>query len=70
MEEQRPQAVTVEVDVALSRPPGTHARIWVELSVLPEWGRDLHEAEELACQVAMTREGVVMPVGARIIDWS
>jgi hypothetical protein len=69
--EHWPERVTVEVDLALRRPPAVHARVWVDVAVQPEWGRNLAEAEELACQVACaTRPQVVMPVGARIVDWS
>lgn len=58
----------VEVDVALRRPPRADKRVWVWVAVAdgPHAGTT---AEELACQIAAATPGVVMPVGARVIDW-
>lgn len=61
------QTLTVEVDVALSRPPVSDARIWVEVAVGPDgWVA----AAETACQMAACHPAVTMPVGYRIIDWT
>lgn len=69
--------VRTEVDVALSRPPGVHATVFVDVAV--PWvpavptTRDLDLADawakDLACCIAMaTRPNVVMPVGVRIVE--
>lgn len=62
-------SLLVEVDVAVRRPPRTDARVWTW--VLVEEGPHAGaQAEEIACQMATALPGVVMAVGARVIDWA
>lgn len=55
----------VEVDIALSRPP----KIDQTVLCVVESPNGV-EAELLACQIAQARQGVVMAVGSRVVDWS
>ena len=57
------------MDVALRRPPGVHAHTWTWVLVEPGPYAGAH-AEEIACQMAACVPGVVMPIGARVIDWN
>lgn len=62
--------VTVEVDVATARPPRVHARMYTTLEIERRTRTNVQaEAEEIACQMAALHPAVVMPVGARVIDW-
>lgn len=62
--------VLVEVDVATARPPRTHATIYTWLAVESRDRTNVQiEAEQTAMLMAMCHPAVVMPVGARIIDW-
>ena len=62
--------VTVEVDVAMCRPPRVHARMYTTLVVerRDRWNVQL-EAEDTAMHMAMSHPHVEMVVGARVIDW-
>lgn len=53
---------TVEVDVALRRPPRPDATVRVRISAL-----SATEAELVACQMASCDRRVVMAVGSRIV---
>ena len=62
--------VLVEVDVATRRPPAIHARTYTWLTLESRNRTNVQvEAEETAMLMAMCHPFVVMPVGARIIDW-
>lgn len=70
--------VDVEVAVATRRPPGEHATIYCSVSVdLPEHDptiaglnaaidRATTEAKAIACEMAMARTNIVMPVRATV----
>jgi hypothetical protein len=69
-EDDEPVAVLVEVDVATCRPPKIDARIYTWVSVERTSRTNVEvEAEETACLMALCHPSVVMPVGARIIEW-
>ena len=60
---------TVEVDVALSRPPRVHATRRVVVAVDPalsDWAAD-NDAALVASQIAQAHDDVVMAVGTRIV---
>ena len=64
------ESVLVEVDVATCRPPRTDARIYTWLSVERTSRSSVQvEAEQTAMLMALHHPAVVMPVGARIIEW-
>lgn len=65
----RPDAVLVEVDVAVVRPPRIDTRVWTWLAVDPSWKDIAVEAEQVAIHMIQGDRRVVMAVGARIIDW-
>ena len=54
----------VQVDVALRRPPRVDARLYYRLTA-----QSGLEAELQAGQWAACRPGVVMPIGAVVLDW-
>ena len=67
--------VTVEVDVALRRPPRVDATrrvvVAVDLPAVPsreDWWRAEVEARELASMIVGAGDRVVMPLGARVVD--
>ena len=62
--------VLVEVDVATARPPAVHARTWTWLALerRDRWNVQV-EAEQTAMLMATCDPRVVMPLGARVIDW-
>lgn len=55
--------VVVEVGVALARPPRHDKTVWVVVAADTET-----EARLIACQMAASTRGVVMPVSADIVD--
>jgi hypothetical protein len=55
---------TVEVGVALARPPRTDRTVWYRIAA--DSG---DEAELTAAQWAASRPRVVMPTSAVVIDW-
>jgi len=62
--------VLVEVDVATARPPRLDARIYTWLMVERRSRTNVQvEAEETAMLMALGHPHVVMPIGARVIDW-
>lgn len=62
--------VLVEVDVALARPPRVDAQLWTWIAVeqVDRFNVDA-DARLIACEMAACDPRVVMPLGARVIDW-